>query len=474
MSKKHFRRLLVASLFPFSLLGQGVQEARVSALTDLKGAVERLAELREKIEQEKIPISREVNRMEKEAHQKRNDLDRKLRLRDNRDSNLLQLEKEVLENERELESSLRLLKDYMRSWRQGTPPAEQELWGEKVAQTLRPREGQDKTPLVAHLDLLRLSAEILQEQMGGNSFTGDAIVPPEGMREKGRFWSLGPILLFNGDEGSSGFIEKSFFSEEFNSMDLSAETALQYEPSRLLQPSEFTSRLIAEALQSKTGELVSIPLDPSLGKAFVMEIGEVSLWEEIQKGGIWIFPILFSAALSLGIAFVKASQILSVPQPRSAPSLDAIFGGPFEILRKTAQSYKGKKPEILEEILYENIIDFQIKLEKGLPLIAVTAASAPLLGLLGTVTGMIDVFRQITNFANPENSELARGISEALVTTKFGLVTAIPSLIVHALLSRRLQGVISKLEGFAARLVHLKRGNLEKTTFDSKQDQRND
>ena len=52
---------------------------------------------------------------------------------------------------------------------------------------------------------------------------------------------------------------------------------------------------------------------------------------------------------------------------------------------------------------------------------------------------MIDVFRQITNFANPESSELARGISEALVTTKFGLITAIPSLIVHALLSRRLQ-----------------------------------
>ena len=67
------------------------------------------------------------------------------------------------------------------------------------------------------------------------------------------------------------------------------------------------------------------------------------------------------------------------------------------------------------------------KLEKGLPLVAITAAIAPLLGLLGTVTGMIDVFRQITNFANPENSELARGISEALVTTKFGLVTAIPA-----------------------------------------------
>ena len=71
---------------------------------------------------------------------------------------------------------------------------------------------------------------------------------------------------------------------------------------------------------------------------------------------------------------------------------------------------------------------------------------------------MIDVFRQITNFANSENSELARGISEALVTTKFGLITAIPSLIAHALLLVDCR-CTSKLEGFAARLVHLKRND---------------
>jgi biopolymer transport protein ExbB len=229
------------------------------------------------------------------------------------------------------------------------------------------------------------------------------------------------------------------------------------EPSRLQKASDASSDAIARALSTPTDTLAIIPLDPSLGKAFVMEGGELSLIEELQKGGIWIYPILFFAAISLLIAVYKAFQILGVPTPRELASLDGSYRGPFELLRKTARSYQGNKPEILEEILYEGIIDFQVRLEKALPLIAITAATAPLLGLLGTVTGMIDVFRQITNFANPENSELARGISEALVTTKFGLITAIPSLIAHALLSRRLQGVVSKLEGFAARLVHLKR-----------------
>ena len=186
-----------------------------------------------------------------------------------------------------------------------------------------------------------------------------------------------------------------------------------------------------------------------------MEMGEPTLLEELQKGGIWIYPILLFAGLSVIIAFFKAIQILLVRSPIRAASLDGYFSGPFESLRKAAKNNVGAKAEILEEILYERIIDAQVRLEKALPLIAVTAATAPLLGLLGTVTGMIDVFRQITNFANPEESELARGISEALVTTKFGLITAIPSLIVHALLSRRLQGLVAKMEPFASQLVNL-------------------
>ena len=186
-----------------------------------------------------------------------------------------------------------------------------------------------------------------------------------------------------------------------------------------------------------------------------METCEPTLIEELEKGGIWIYPILAFAAISVLIALFKAFQILRVREPRKQASLDSSFAGPFEELRLAAKENLGRKAEVLEEILYERIIDAQVRLEKALPLVAVTAATAPLLGLLGTVTGMIDVFRQITNFANPESSELARGISEALVTTKFGLITAIPSLIVHALLSRRLQGLIAKMETFASRLVNL-------------------
>ncbi len=441
-----------------AVYGQSLQEARASAKTDLDLAIQKLARLRSSIEDEKIPLARKVAELERQASRKRAELDRKLRLRDNRDASLLQLKDEVRENENQLDLSLRLLEDYARSWRQSNRPAERMLWAGSLGEIIKRKDAGNASDLSAYLEIASLSTQSIIRNSGGMLFQGDAIIPPEGSREDGTFLSLGPVLFFSGNLGASGFLEKTFDNEQDSISLLTSDTLSQNEPSRLLRSSPETSQLIAKAMNSEPGELVVLPLDPSMGKALIMEGGELSLFEELQKGGIWIYPIVFFAALSLLIAIFKSIQILGISPPGKAPSLDGSFKGPFEMLRKTAKGYQGQKYDVLEEILYETIIDVQVKLEKALPLIAVTAATAPLLGLLGTVTGMIDVFRQITNFANPENNELARGISEALVTTKFGLVTAIPSLIVHALLSRRALGLISAMESFSARLVHLKKG----------------
>ena len=215
------------------------------------------------------------------------------------------------------------------------------------------------------------------------------------------------------------------------------------------------SETIRAAVTAAPGAAATLPFDPTLGKATVLASSDPTLMEELAKGGVWIFPILGFALLSTVIAVFKATQILSIKEPHGQPSFDGKYDSPFSILRDVAGQNRGKSAEILEEVLYEQIIEAQARLEKLLPVVAVTAAAAPLLGLLGTVTGMIDVFQQLTHFANPENSELARGISEALVTTKFGLVTAIPALIVHALLSRRVQGIVAKLESFASGFVSL-------------------
>ena len=113
-----------------------------------------------------------------------------------------------------------------------------------------------------------------------------------------------------------------------------------------------------------------------------------------------------------------------------------------------------ESPDLVEETLYEQLMGVQAKVSTWLPVIAITAATAPLLGLLGTVSGMISTFNLITLFGSGDPKPLAGGISEALITTLFGLVVAIPALIIHAFLSRRAQGIVQTTERLGLSFVN--------------------
>ena len=130
-------------------------------------------------------------------------------------------------------------------------------------------------------------------QAAGVRFSGNAIVPPEGTREEGTFWSLGPVLYFAGEEGSSGLVEKHSYTSDGNSMELSSGGSFPDEPARLIPSSPETAILIQQTLRSDSGGVGILPLDPTMGKASVLEVGEPTILEELQKGGIWIYPILF-------------------------------------------------------------------------------------------------------------------------------------------------------------------------------------
>ena len=88
-------------------------------------------------------------------------------------------------------------------------------------------------------------------------------------------------------------------------------------------------------------------------------------------------------------------------------------------------------------------------LDARLGAIAVTAAVAPLLGLLGTVSGMIETFNMMTLFGSGDPQVVSGGIAQALITTELGLVVAIPALVLHALLSRKARNYYHQLEALA-------------------------
>ena len=104
---------------------------------------------------------------------------------------------------------------------------------------------------------------------------------------------------------------------------------------------------------------------------------------------------------------------------------------------------------LVEEVMYEEMLTTRLKVEKYTPFIAVCASSAPLLGLLGTVTGIINTFKLITVFGSGDVKTLSGGISEALITTALGLIVAIFSLILFAFLSRKAKTIMDRMEKIA-------------------------
>ncbi|MFN5869024.1 MAG: MotA/TolQ/ExbB proton channel family protein, partial [Akkermansiaceae bacterium] len=195
------------------------------------------------------------------------------------------------------------------------------------------------------------------------------------------------------------------------------------------------------------------------------------------KGGLWVWPIMFLALLSLAFGLVKLAQFSRFREPTDAwvtAILAALRTGdrdkalqlasernhPAGVVLAKLITVSENSTDLVEETLYEQLMSVQSKASSLLSVIAITAATSPLLGLLGTVSGMIATFNLITLFGSGDPKPLAGGISEALITTLFGLVVAIPALILHAFLSRRAQGIVQTTERLGLSFVNGLRAKL--------------
>jgi len=121
----------------------------------------------------------------------------------------------------------------------------------------------------------------------------------------------------------------------------------------------------------------------------------------------------------------------------------------------TALAFKDQTRQDMENALQEAILGEIPRIERFLSTLGMLAAIAPLLGLLGTVTGMINTFHVITTYGTGDPRMMSSGISEALVTTMLGLSVAIPIMLAHTFLSRRVETLISKMEEKSVAFVNL-------------------
>ena len=177
----------------------------------------------------------------------------------------------------------------------------------------------------------------------------------------------------------------------------------------------------ARAFEAAEQELVSVAIDPSRGSILSLIVQTPELSERIRQGGIigYIIIVLGAVGLLLGLERIVVLGFASLRAKRAATEEN--IAHPINQLKQIA-----RRPEYLADVdamsaMMDEIVAVAAqKLRRGLPTLAIFAAVSPLLGLLGTVTGMIETFQVITLFGAGDPRLMSGGISQALITTQLG------------------------------------------------------
>lgn len=431
-------------------------QASQSIQQKLEDSVAELNRLREKAANEKIPLSQKLSDLESELENVRLEYQQTTRLLDSRTLDLSNLRNEIKSREEEATYLSNLLGEYIRNFETVLHIAEIQRYREPLEKARLAPENKNLSQqeiYQAQAELLSVSIDRLYDLLGGTRFKGTA-VDEGGILKPGTFVLVGPAAIFKSSDGLNiGTAEQRLGS---------------LEPAVIRFGNPEDAAAAGEVVDTSAGYF---PLDPTLGNAHKVESTQETIVEHVKKGGPVMVPIFGLAGAALLVALYKWLALFFIRTPsqrRIRALLNAVAQHDKKTAKQKAKSIGGpvgrmltvgiehiKEPrELIEEVMYEKILSTRLKLERFLPFIAISAASAPLLGLLGTVTGIINTFKLITVFGSGDVKTLSGGISEALITTEFGLIVAIPSLLMHAFLSRRARGIINQMEKSAVALVN--------------------
>ncbi|MEQ4539413.1 MAG: MotA/TolQ/ExbB proton channel family protein [Billgrantia sp.] len=218
---------------------------------------------------------------------------------------------------------------------------------------------------------------------------------------------------------------------------------------------ERTPREVAASLAAfHAGESRSLTFDPTRGQVMAALAQRPSLVERFHQGGAVGYVVVGLGALGLLVALLQYAYLLKVTLAMRRQLRDLTTLREDNPLGRVLLRFRALRddpvPEALEARLDEAVLAELPRLERGQPLVKLLAAVAPLLGLLGTVTGMIVTFQAITVFGTGDPQLMAGGISQALVTTVLGLITAVPLLFAHTALAGRSRHLAGLVEGQAS------------------------
>jgi biopolymer transport protein ExbB len=221
------------------------------------------------------------------------------------------------------------------------------------------------------------------------------------------------------------------------------------------QPAGRYRTLARDLAGGEPGTVLPMTVDPTRGSLLAMLIDSPGLAERIRQGG-WIGYVII--ALGVAGALLAAERLISLTAVarrvrRQLASPEADRNNPLGRLMAVYEAHREAALEVLELKLEEAILRETPVLERRQTYIKVIAAVAPLLGLLGTVVGMIVTFQAIVLFGTGDPQLMANGISQALVTTALGLCVAIPLVFLYSLVAGRSRELVDILEEQSAGVI---------------------
>lgn len=202
-------------------------------------------------------------------------------------------------------------------------------------------------------------------------------------------------------------------------------------------------------------EIVEFALDPTGGAILGLLVQAPDLSERIEQGGTVGYIILTLGLLGLVLALNRLVSLTRIngKVKRQMNSTKVSIDNPLGRVMAVKDNYPNVDTETLELKLSEAILHEMPALQRHLTFIKIISVVAPLMGLLGTVTGMINTFQAITLFGTGDPKLMAGGISQALVTTVQGLVVAIPLTLLFATLNTRSRNIIHILQEQASGII---------------------
>jgi len=424
---------------------------------DLETALADLAQTRREHAGLRRKLYGEINELDDHALKLGKELRGLERDEEMRASRARQIKGEIQARKVEMDYVNGVLKQYSQALLARMHPAENQRYEEKLETAARRAEAASSSAnlageLAERLAIVKTGLERTNTVIGGDRFPGKALRNGSETLE-GVFAIFGPAVFFSGADGFEGV---ATFAQ--TGTELPTVVAVR----------DVDAGSLAKTIGNGNG---SLPFDSSMGKALEVEAAHESLVQIAEKGGVVGYAILLLGSLAIGITIFKLIEISRFPVPsrrKINEIIDDLVAGRPEEARRRAGALPGMSGElvrtgvelfherrrVLEESIFEKIVAIKPRLDRFLPFLGLTAAAAPLMGLLGTVLGIIKTFKAMAIYGTGNAKSFSAGISEALITTAEGLVVAIPVLVLHGLMRSYAKRKFGEVESIGISLLN--------------------